>query len=167
VDSRKTGSELAITMLKRRAHHQRGFTFLEIIIALMILASGAGILIGLESATIQRTIEDRTVQQAMLAARRIMAAIETIAPPDQVTSLPRQPLITLLQELKAPPGASPEEKMALERYTAEVQVEVFPLPLPNIEPNPLQMVSLKIFWSERPADLFEIQYLIPINDGET
>lgn len=167
MDSRKTGSELAITMLKRRAHHQRGFTFLEIIIALMILASGAGILIGLESATIQRTIEDRTVQQAMLAARRIMAAIETIAPPDQVTSLPRQPLITLLQELKAPPVASPEEKMALERYTAEVQVEVFPLPLPNIEPNPLQMVSLKIFWSERPADLFEIQYLIPINDGET
>lgn len=152
-------------MVGHRAQNERGFTFLEIIIALMILATGAGILIGLESATIQRTIEDRTVQQAMLASRRIMAALEIIAPPDQVTSMPRQPLISLLQELKAPPVTSPEEKMALERYTAEVQVEVFPLPLPNIEPNPLQMVSLKIFWSDRPADVFEIQYLIPIDDG--
>lgn len=153
-------------MSRRQAQHQRGFTFLEIIIALMILAAGAGILIGLESATIRRTIEDRTVQQAMLAARRIMAAIEIITPPEHVESLQRQPLISLLQQLKAPPVTTDEEKQALERYTAEVLVQDFPLPLPNIEPNPLQMVSLRIFWSERPNDVFEIQYLIPINDEE-
>jgi prepilin-type N-terminal cleavage/methylation domain-containing protein len=148
-----------------RARSQGGFTFLEIIIALMILAAAAGMLIGLESATIRRTIEDRNVQQAMLAARRIMSAIEIIKPPDQVASLPMQPLSGLLGQIVAAPAqsnTSPEEARALERFSAELTVQDFPLPLPNIEPNPLQMISLQIRWGDQPTDVFEIQYLIPV-----
>jgi prepilin-type N-terminal cleavage/methylation domain-containing protein len=151
--------------VKRRKSTERGFTFLEIIIALMILATSSGILIGLESATLRRTIQDRSTQQAMLAARRIMSAIET-SEPSKLSGFDAQPLLVALEQLGAPPPATETEKTALDRFLVSLQLEPFPLALPNMEPNPLLMISLRISWDDRPTDAFSLQYLIPAEEED-
>ncbi len=151
--------------MKSSKKSERGFTFLEIIIALMILAASSGILIGLESATLRRTIQDRSTQQAMLAARRIMSAIETTES-SKLSGFDAQPLLVALEQLGAPPPATDTEKLALENYSVSLQLEPFPLAIPNMEPNPLLMVSLRISWGTRATDAFDLQYLIPVEEED-
>ena len=74
--------------MKKSPSDESGFTFVEVMIALVLLASASAILVGMQSAAVHRTIRDTSAQKSMMVARRIMAMIETI--PDNEFNLSSQ-----------------------------------------------------------------------------
>lgn len=144
----------------QRGKHQRGFTFVEIIIALSLLAIAAGLLIGLQSAAVQRTLRDRSAQQAMLAARRIMASIEANADKLQISDQSNEPLSAVLQTLGAPAPSATDNKQELDNLRVSLQFVDWDLPLENIENPAMRKVILTISWSDAPQDSFKIDYLM-------
>lgn len=159
----------AITGALRRwrypARAGAGFTFIEVIIAVMLLSNATMLLIGLEASAIQRTVRDRSTQQAMLAARRIMSQIESIeqtAAPDNQSDVP---VPALLAQLGAPATTDPRELQVLERLRASMVVEDWTPPFPNIEAPAMKRISLEIAWGPASFERFNLLYFIPVPPG--
>jgi prepilin-type N-terminal cleavage/methylation domain-containing protein len=167
VDPRQTEA-----MIRQRSHptkarsSESGFTFVEVIVALTLMAVAAGLLIGLEGAAVRRTIRDTQAQQAMLAARRIMSAIETMRNNEfTLSNQDNQPIAEVLQQLGSPSTDDPSENKALEMLSATVQVEDWVLPLPETESTPLKRISLKVSWGQEPDEAITILYLMSLQQG--
>jgi len=141
--------------------HQGGFTLLEIMIALLVLASAATILIGMEVAAIQRTIYDKNVQQSMLAARRIMAALEADQTKLDQGNQENAPLIDMANKLGLPASTDQDELQALSRLSGTLQIEDWPIPAPNMEENPMRKVTLWIAWGNQLDERFQLIHFIP------
>jgi prepilin-type N-terminal cleavage/methylation domain-containing protein len=138
---------------------QRGFTFVEVIVALTLLAASASILIGMEGAAIRRTIRDQNAQQATLAARRIMASIEAIDSKEfNLGSLENQSVEQLLSTLGVEQG--PQRNGApMPPLTASLLVEDQPIPFPNTVINPMKRITLTVSWGAGRDDLITVFYL--------
>jgi type II secretory pathway pseudopilin PulG len=141
-----------------------GFTFIELILALALLAASMTVFIGLQAAAVQRTIRDRNVQQAMLAARRIMAAIDTNPTILEQGNIPPSLLPNLFSQLGFRVSGNVEEQELLSSLQGELIIENWPLPVPNAEESPLRRLTVRIAWSPDPVDRFELVYYIPIDD---
>lgn len=157
--------------MKRRrceipSHQERGFTFVEVIVALMLLAAAASLLIGLEGAAVRRTMRDTQAQQAMLAARRIMSSIEAMRTKEfTLGNVDNQPVATVIQQLGGPNSDDPSETKALDLLSATIQVEDWILPLPQTESTPLKRISLKVAWGRERDESISILYLMPTQQG--
>jgi prepilin-type N-terminal cleavage/methylation domain-containing protein len=135
---------------------ERGFTFIEVIVALTLLAASASILIGMEGAAIRRTIRDQNAQQATLAARRIMASIEAIDAKDfNLGSSDNRPVEELLSEL----GVDSSQQQRNSALTASLLVEDQPIPFPNTTINPMKRLTLTISWGQGRDDFITVFYL--------
>lgn len=143
---------------------ERGFTFVEVIIAVMLLAVATSVLIGLESSAVQRLIRDRNTQQAMLAARRIMSMIEIQQDNLTLANQIQGPVATVLSQIGAPTITDEAERLALEPLNASVTIEPWTPPGNNIEENAMNRITLSIAWGPTPDEAFMIVYFIPGED---
>ncbi|MFO0415891.1 MAG: prepilin-type N-terminal cleavage/methylation domain-containing protein, partial [Pseudomonadota bacterium] len=161
MDARAAEHELSTVELARAANKpvsERGFTFFEVMVALALLAVAASILIGMEGAAIRRTLRDTNAQQAMLAARRIMAAVETMKEPDfNLSNQNNRPVLDVLQELGAPNPTDPTALEALQNISASITVEDWILPIPNAESSPMKRVAVSLSRGPQPADRFDVR----------
>lgn len=146
---------------KRREHENSGFTFIEVGIALAVMASAAGIIIGMQGAALRRTARDTTAQQAMLVARRIMASIEAMNPKNfNLQTQENQPVAAVLQTLGITSLSDKDEVAAMSALSASLLIEDWPIPL--IEKEVLmKRIILKLFWGQSWDEAFEIIYLLP------
>ena len=138
----------------------RGFTLIEVILALVLLAAGLTIIIGLLSSAGTQTIRDRDREFALLAGRQIFAALEA----EETDLEPRNeelPLYQLLDEMKsAQPGeysAADEERMR--QFTAHIVCEG--VKVPGFDVDVLRKILLTISWSPAPLDSVELVYFVP------
>ena len=144
----------------------RGFTLMEVTMALLLLAGALVVLLGLQSSTIQRAVRDRNQQSAMLIARSILAAVEVSADKldlQDITDTPDRLIERLI-------GTTPPERLeegAGRAFQANLRVEEFELPIPNQDPKfgdspiKLKQAVLTVFWGENPADQLQVVFLVP------
>lgn len=143
-----------------RFRRERGFTFLEVMVALMLLAAAAGLLIGLQSAAVRRSIRDTNAQEAMLVARRIMASIEAMKGKDfNLSNQDSQPVQKILQEFGIPQPAEEGDRV-ITPLLASITVEDWILPVQNAETAPMKKISVKVAWGDRPDEAIHILYLM-------
>jgi len=148
----------------KRDQLEGGFTFVEILVALTLLAGAAGLLIGLQGAAVRRTLRDTQAQQAMLAARRIMSSIESMKPADfNLSNQDNQPVASVLQALGVPASSTSSEQDSLSSLSASIQVEDWVVPLPNATPEPMKRITLRISWGIAPDDSITIFYLLSLS----
>jgi prepilin-type N-terminal cleavage/methylation domain-containing protein len=140
---------------------EKGFTFVEVIVAVMVLAIATSVLIGLEATAIQRAIRDRNTQQAMLVARRILAMVENSEQSMTMTSQSDVPVAALLAQLGAPATSDDGERQALDRLRATVLVEDWTPPEKNISEPAMKRVTLSIAWGPDQFERFTLLYFIP------
>jgi prepilin-type N-terminal cleavage/methylation domain-containing protein len=139
---------------------EHGFTFIEVIVALALLAASASILIGMEGAAIRRTIRDQNAQQATLAARRIMASIEAIKPNEfNLSSSDNRPVEDLLSDLGVEATTSQIDQPTRPPLSASLMVEEQPIPFPNTVINPMKRLTLTISWGPGRDDFINVFYL--------
>jgi prepilin-type N-terminal cleavage/methylation domain-containing protein len=151
--------ETAITM-RRSSHNQAGFTFIEVMVALIILASASGILVGMQSSAIARTIRDKNAQQGMLLARRIMTSIEMLGPQGLVGNFDGEPALNALQKWAIPDPTDDAEKRALAPFYVSMTSDDLVLPLPNISQDPMKKVTLRVYWGPEVDESFVVVYLM-------
>jgi prepilin-type N-terminal cleavage/methylation domain-containing protein len=151
-----------------RRRSESGFTLIEIVIAIMILAVSLTVLIGLQSASIERAVRDRATQQAMLLARSILAGIEAARDPIPLGTI-EGPALQLVQRFKAAPDGAdfPPE---LDRFDASLQVEPVAIPLvkdgvPTVVPDAMKRILLTIIWGPDPTEQFPVLYFIPNDEA--
>ena len=139
-------------------HTAAGFTLIEVVIAVFVLAASMVVLIGLQTSSMQRAIRDRNKQQAMLFARRIMAEYESLkreAEDEEKTDS----VLSFLDDISDDDLGSEEQRVQLERFTAQLSIQDWPLP--GIDEILLKRLGLVIFWSESPLDRVELVLLVP------
>ena len=143
---------------------QRGFTLVEVVIAILVLAGSLVVLLGLQSASVTKALRDRNQLQAMLAARHVFAAVEVFQEfNDRDDTLP---VYQLLQDLGALPdiGDSAEEEELYSGMEANIQISEWENPEAlaplGADINLLKRIYLKILWGESPDDQLEIVYFI-------
>lgn len=139
----------------------RGFTLIEISIAIVVLAIGLVTLLGLQSSAIDRSIRDRNKQQAFLIARMVMAAIESekdILDPKILTGTAYEVLNGL--------GSNPPQSEELEGSPLELQTElkieefIVPIPDPNtgVIEELMKRVTVTVGWDA--SDAVQLVYYV-------
>lgn len=140
----------------------RGFTLIEIAFAIIILAGSFVVLLSLNSSATRRAIDDRDRQQAMLVARRILAAIEVAQDPIETqdrTGSAREILARFVEE-----SDSDRENRFLDRFKARLNVTLWGIP--NLNPEAMKQISLTIGWGlgsngSAGQDEVKVLYFVP------
>ncbi len=146
--------------MRRTSHNQAAFTFIEVMVALIILASASGILVGMQSSAIARTIRDKTAQQGMLLGRRIMATVEVLGPKGLVGDFDGEPALSALQKWAIPEPTDDSEKKALTPFYVSFTTEELVLPLPNTSEDPMKKMLLRITWGKEVDESFNVVYIM-------
>ena len=127
-----------------------GFTLVEVVIAILVLAGSLVVLLGLQSAAVTKALRDRNQLQAMLAARHIFAAVEVFQEfNDRDDTLP---VYQLLKDLDALPdiGDSAEEEQLYAGMEAKIQISEWENPEAlaplGADINLLKRIYLQILW---------------------
>lgn len=154
-------------MGNRGASRQHGFTLIEITFAIVILAGSLVVLLGLQSASTQTAIRDARRQEAMLAARTLMSAIEN-AEMDIEVQERTAPVLDLLREFVPGEGLSfdpPEgqRRAPFESLTGTLVVEFWQLP--GLDPEVVKRIRLQVGWSDSPVDSVQIVYFLPSGES--
>ncbi len=146
-------------MLKKSS----GFTLIEVAIAVLILASALGVLLGMQSSVLSQTINDRKEQQAMLLARRILAALEVseeILKVGVESSSAKDMLESFNIEV-----TDPDELKNLADLQATLQVSYSGMP--GIDPEQaMKQIILRVYWGPAAADSFEVVYFVPNDENQ-
>jgi prepilin-type N-terminal cleavage/methylation domain-containing protein len=138
---------------------ERGFTLIEIAIAIFLLATSLTIILSLQSSVIARSLDDRTRIQAMLAARRVLAGIESGDVEVEKTSITK-PLIEYLG-----PQARAEDTESLKDLTLELKVE--PWTVARFEDLEIDKITLSLFWGPAIEQRVTIFFFVPQDESET
>lgn len=149
-----------------------GFTLVEITFAILILAGSLIVLIGLQTSVLQRTTRDVETQQAVMFARQILSAVESLGMSETPIPLDiqdRQGTIAEILETLIEPD--PEDRRRLEEdsawYRARLLVE--PWGIPRVDEEAMKRVQVTIFRLDEHSDalreLLSVQYYIPRDEG--
>ena len=149
------------------ANHRRSspaFTLIEVTFAILILAGALVTLLGLQSASIQRSVRDHNKQQAMLIARQIFSAIETSLAADkggldngQISDTPDRVINEILPEYSNSTNRLDPEN----RFTVTLNVGFWPIPYLKLDTEAVRRIFLTIAWGNSSADSLSVVYFVP------
>lgn len=146
-------------MTRNGVQVQRGFTLVEIIIAVMILAVSLTTILGLQSSSTAQAIRTKNKQEAMLAAREIMAAIELQGATVENISLNS----TVEEVLKKylPPERTKSGKIGSSLpLRADLSIDFWATK--GLPDKSVKKVALVVYWSDNPQDKISIIYFVPL-----
>ncbi len=133
----------------------RGFTLIEVALALVILGGSLVVLLGLQSSIIQRTIRDTRKQRAMLLAREILSAIEASQTPP-VPQTTDGSVSDVLEVQLTTPDTNRKENPEDREFVAKLDVTL--VGIPNVAPDAMRKVVLTISWGPGDLDQFTTVY---------
>lgn len=152
--------KLALRASEARA--ARGFTFVEVMVSLALLAASVSILIGMEGAAVRRTLRDMNEQQAILTARRIMAAIETEDAQNlTVNTDANVPITELLERFNLTSPADQDNRDTLARMRATLAIQEQQIQVRPDQIGVMLLIQLTIAWSASPYDQTTVSLLRP------
>lgn len=151
--------------MKTSSSSQQGFTLVEVVIAVVVLASAFITLLGLQSAIMRRTLRDEARQQEMLLARSILSAIESNLEAVEVQdkTMPAEELIDEMLA-DAAPDVKQEKRSQLFNFMARITVDLWGIP--NFKDDAMKRIRLAIYLEDDPADAFEVLFFIPNEDQQ-
>lgn len=155
--------------LKRRLplSLSEGFTLIEVTLAILILAVGLSVIIGLQSSTVNQSIRERNKEVALLAGRRLLSQLEISEEDLEPVDL-SAPLPELLAKYNADEKGGQSEGSRnsessvgpnLSSFQGTLKIE--PWGIPDVNPEALRRVTLTIAWGPNRIDSATILYFIP------
>lgn len=143
--------------------NNRGFTLLEIAMAITFLTFALVVLIGLQSAATKKALRDRNMQEAMLMARSVLSAVEldTDEVDVQDTEMVAEDLVKRLLPTKENLDNSEENKSRRE-FMAHLKVEEVVIPIDEQTGAIITMkkLFLRISWGDGPDDHLDTYFFI-------
>jgi prepilin-type N-terminal cleavage/methylation domain-containing protein len=143
----------------RNAEKQRngGFTLIEILIAVVILALAVTTVSGLQSAALSGTRQSAHRVQALLIVRQIFALYDSVEPDIAEFSYEGTPsqVMQKLSQLDSPPGSLSDVDSPY-----FVNVSLTPWSVENLPPGALWRLLVTVRWSNDPRDSLEVPYFV-------
>jgi prepilin-type N-terminal cleavage/methylation domain-containing protein len=140
-----------------RASSASGFTLIEVLISVVLLAAAFTTVAGLQSASISATIRSGERQRALLLLRQILSVIETneeLIEPQVLEGAPSTVLAALF-----PGKAPPVDPHAESRFSVTCAIE--PWSMPSLPKDTIRRMSLTVRWGDDPRDRLSVLYFIP------
>lgn len=139
-------------------HAHNGFTLLEVLIALLILATSMVTILSLQGAIMSRTVQDSRAQRALLASRLILSLIE--AQEDTLPFTNDQGTVADIIKVIAPEGGNLPTILNLSDY-ADIQAAITTQPWTagGIAENLLKKFVITLKWGDGPGEFLETTYL--------
>lgn len=136
---------------------ERGFTLLEIMIAVVILSIALVTLLSLQASVLSQEVRDRERQVALGMARQILTALEIREDPmqDGELNLTAGELLNMLYDGAIQAGDKAEEEKG---YSYLTTLSVSPRGIPTLSNNDLQEFRLTIKWGEGELDKVSFLY---------
>ncbi len=145
--------------------NEQGFTLIEVMVSLMLLAASLVILLGLQSSVAERSIYDDNRKYAMYVAKQILSAIEVIEAtsddpiPDQDTE--KDPFELIEDILGAPLPPIPGSEVPRIPLTAHLNIS--PWGSEQYGQDLMKKIDLRVYWSEDPRDEFHTIFFVPFS----
>ncbi len=146
--------------VRRKIVSDAGFTIMEIIIAVLVLAIGLTTLIGLQTASVDQTLRDRSREIALLAGRRILAQIEADEDGVELANQEKR-LDQLLKEFTGDVGDTISDAELRELQAFNARLEIVNWGIEQLNPEAMIKVILQISWGASDLDSVELVYFIP------
>jgi len=136
-----------------------GFTLIEVILAVVLLASSLAVILSLQSSILDQTVRDRNREVALLAGRRILAQMElgdgTVDDFEESGPLPQ-----ILRKICKKEIENSEED--IEKFSIfDATLSIRPWGLPGLNENAMKRITLTISWTKSPLDMVELVYFLP------
>lgn len=140
-----------------------GFTLIEVIMAIVILASALTVLLGLQASIIERTIRDSNQKQAAMFTRQILAAIESEEAAGNPLAIQntKATIEELLVSILGGPYIFPEG-VPVEDFTGILDVTY--AGIPSVNPEALKRIEVTVLWSDLPQDKISVLLFIPYDE---
>lgn len=139
----------------------KGFTLVEVILAVLILALGLVTLFGLNTSVMSASLENSRRYQATLFARAIMTALESSSNKVDTISLNDGAYSVLQSILQQTP---PIDAELMNGYTAELQIQ--PWKIAGVDYDGLYLAELKVLWGDRQEQSVKTSLILPASDNE-
>ena len=145
-----------------RLRRSRGFTLIEVVIALVILGSAMVVLLGLQSSILKRTIEEQRKQRAMLLARQVMTAVES------QDDLPIEGSLTgrideILSGLHM--ISNTDQTLSDDDLTFRAEFNTSDWGIPGVADKAMRKFELIMRWGEAPDESLTVIYFTPNPDN--
>jgi len=140
---------------------QRGFTLVEVVIALVILGGSLVVLLGLQSSLITRTLRDETQERASLLTRQLLAPLEAgLSSTDTIdTSGTFQEVYArVTKDLAQPSDLDSTDNNAMFR----VSYTIVPWKIEGFDDDLMHKVTVIVSWGENPSDRTITNYFVPV-----
>ena len=142
-----------------------GFTLIEVMLALLILASSIVVLLGLQSSLMERTYQDNMREQAVLYGRRIFSALEEAVQNGEGVeeqTVEGTPEEVLNNFISVDPDSNAEKKGNDNIFSASLLVEPWALPGSiNIDNGAFRRATLTISWGDSSRERTVLTFFIP------
>lgn len=133
---------------------EAGFTIIEVLIALFILAVSLVTLMGLQSAVISRSLRDSNNLQAMLYARRVLAQFESSTDKIELTDKTVKAAELLTESDKEADGTEAD----LSKLEAHLKIEDWGY---ADKEKAMKRISLIVSWGPSDQESLSIYYFVP------
>lgn len=140
-----------------RMKTERGFTLIEVTMAILVLSSALVVLLGMQSSLLGLSVSDRQRQGAMLLARRILSSIEISE--EQAAGEKSGDGAQMLSEYIDTKDMDRTDLEQLRNYS--VYVVSTPVGIPALAEDALYRISVTVAWGDSPSDRMEVLYFIP------
>lgn len=149
------------------SNQELGFTLVEILIAVVILATSLTVILGLQSAVIDRTVSSNVKKEALLATRQILSAVEAreangIPLDTQIYEGSISELLTVLLEIPYERGQSREWEAP--ELQGELLVEYWGIP--QVSEQAMKRVQFTVRWGESEREALRTTLFIPFDEDE-
>jgi prepilin-type N-terminal cleavage/methylation domain-containing protein len=145
----------------KRAAPKGGFTLLELLFAVVILAAAMLPMYGLQSTALDRVLRSENELQATLIARQILSFIEGSEDKLRSTNARLTALETLRTVASGAKGVTyqPTNEELLNQYYVSFVIEPWTIEL--LGNTALFRLLLEVSWSDNPRDRLQFTYLFP------
>lgn len=144
---------------RTRRVKSRGFTLIEVIVALMILGGSLIVLLGLQTSIIDRTIRDEKMQQALLLARRLFTDLETSKVPPE--NMQTEGTFGEVYDQVAYPGANAPEIAPEINQEFRANLTISSWGIPGVADDVMRKIELTIYWGRSNLDSITTTYFSP------
>jgi acyl-CoA synthetase (AMP-forming)/AMP-acid ligase II len=140
---------------------ESGFTFIELIFAVLILAAAILPIYGLQTSSVSRIARNENELQATLIARQLLSFIEGSENTLRTTNHELKAFDALQQIARGTKGIDyqPDNREVLARYTVKFVVEPWNINLTEQLPIGLQRLRLEVAWGPLENDRVRFTYL--------
>jgi len=145
----------------RKFEHNKGFTFIELLFAVLILAAAILPIYGLQTTALDRIARNENELQATLIARQLLSFVEGSEGNLRSTNRELRADDALRQIAKGTKGLDyqPANLDVLAQYSVTFVVEPWTIQLTEQLPIPLQRLRLEVSWSPSPRGRVKFMYL--------